>query len=322
MEAKQKIFSDRTKFRNAKNLRKGFEIIDPMFQELIGSEPTIEKHWTGCEWAEGPAYLVEENSVVWSDVPNNRMLRFDATTGKTYVFREPSNFSNGNSIDPNGRLITCEHQTHSIVRRTSSENLSLVNRYNGKRLNSPNDLVAKSDGTIWFTDPPYGILTDREGKKRTSELGENYVFRFDPSTNDLDIITDKLDKPNGLAFSPDETKLYVSDTGEAGNITSFDINDDAKSVSNSKVFTVVRPGVPDGFRCDRYGNIWSSAHDGVHCYTPNGNLIGKILIPEQRTANCCWGDTDYKRLYIVSDTSLYSARLDVEGFSWALFSQN
>ena len=314
MSAPQKIFDDRPEYRTADKARDGFKVLDPRFRELIGDSPKLEKHWTGCEWAEGPAYLADENALVWSDVPNNRMLRFDAGTGETIVFREPSNFSNGNSTDPQGRLITCEHQAHRISRREADGTVAtLVDSYEGKRLNSPNDLVAKSDGSIWFTDPPYGILSDREGDKRESDLDGNYLFRLDPSTGALEIASDEMDRPNGLAFSPDESILYVADTGEPKNMVAFDVGADGKTLSNRRVFAVVRPGISDGFRCDVNGNVWTSAHDGVQCYTPAGELIGKVLVPEQRTANCCWGDPDFKRLYITGDTSLYSVRLEVAG---------
>ena len=189
----------------------------------------------------------------------------------------------------------------------------LADRYQGKRLNSPNDLVVKSDGTIWFTDPPYGILSNREGTARESEIGANHVYKFDPATNKLTIASDKFDRPNGICFSPDESILYVADTGEARMMYACDVSADGKTISAPREFFAVRPGASDGFRIDVHGNIWTSAMDGIHCITPAGKLIGKVLVPEQRVANCCWGGPNWDRLYIAGDTSLYSIQLAVKG---------
>ena len=314
MTAPQKTWPDRDEHRPAAELKSGFETIDPAFETLIGATPLLEKHWSGAEWSEGPVFVPSLNSLVWSDIPNNRMLRFDAGSGETSVFREPSNFSNGNALDLEGRMVSCEHQTHRITRTETDGSVTvLVDRYEGKRLNSPNDLVVKSDGSIWFTDPPYGIMSNREGNQRESEIGANYVYRFDPTTDELSVASDQFDKPNGLAFSPDESLLYVADSGEPRKIIVLDVAADGKSVSNFREFAVVRPGIADGFRCDVNGNVWTSAHDGVHCITPEGKTIGKILVPEQRTANCCWGGPDWNRLYIAGDTSVYSVQLAIQG---------
>lgn len=314
MTAPDKTFADRKEFRPKSELKSGFEILDSAFVELIGENPKLEKHWTGAEWSEGPVYVPSLNSCIWSDIPNNRMLRFDTTTGETSVYREPSNYTNGNTLDLQGRMVTCEHQAHRISRTEPDGSVTLlVDKYKGNRLNSPNDAVVKSDGTIWFSDPPYGILSDREGNQRASELDGNYLFRFDPETGELSIASDELDRPNGLAFSPDENILYVADSGEPRHMVAFDVGSDGKTLSNKRVFAEVRPGISDGFRCDGKGNVWTSSHDGVQCYTPGGKLIGKILVPEQRTANCCWGGDDWKTLFIAGDTSLYSVKLNVEG---------
>jgi gluconolactonase len=314
MIASQKTWAERAEHRPAAELRSGFEMTDPAFESLTGPKPVLEKHWSGAEWSEGPVFVPSLNSLVWSDIPNNRMLRFNVGTGETSVFREPSDFSNGNALDLEGRMVTCEHQTHRITRSETDGSVTvLVDRYDGKRLNSPNDLVVKSDGSIWFTDPPYGILSDREGNKRESEIGANYVYRFDPASSELSIVSDQFDKPNGLAFSPDESLLYVADSGEPRKIMVLDVGPDGMSLSNFREFAVVRPGIADGFRCDVNGNVWTSAHDGVHCITPDRKTIGKILVPEQRTANCCWGGPDWNRLYIAADTSVYSVQLAVQG---------
>lgn len=314
MTAPDKTFTDRKEFRSESELKSGFEILDSAFVGLIGENPKIEKHWSGAEWSEGPVYVPSLKSCIWSDIPNNRMLRYEPETGETTVYREPSNYTNGNTLDLQGRMVTCEHQANRISRTEPDGSVTLlVDKYKGARLNSPNDAVVKSDGTIWFSDPPYGILSDREGNQRDSELAGNFLFRFDPDTEELSIASDELDRPNGLAFSPDERILYVADSGEPRHMVAFDVSSDGKSLLNKRVFAEVRPGISDGFRCDVKGNVWTSAHDGVQCYTPEGKLIGKILVPEQRTANCCWGGDDWKTLFIAGDTSLYSVKLNVEG---------
>ena len=317
--APNKTWSNRNQFRPDDELRSGAVIVNPLFRDLIGGDDVeVRKHYTGAEWAEGPAYVPgrggSEGFVVFSDVPNNRMLKYDPGSGETTTFREPSHFSNGNTVDAEGRLVTCEHLRHAISRLEHDGELRvLVDSFEGKKLNSPNDLVVKSDGTVWFTDPPYGILSGREGNARESELDGNYVYRLEPKSGEISIVVNELDRPNGLAFSPDESILYVADTGEPRNVAAFDVNSDGESLSNLRIFAVVRPGIADGFRCDELGNIWTSAHDGVHCYTPTGELIGKILVPEQRTANCTFGDEDRMTLYICGDVSLYSVRLNIAG---------
>ena len=317
--ATDKTWPNRNQFRSDDDLQSGAVIVHPSFRDLIGGDDVeIHKHYTGTEWAEGPAYVPARNGsegfVVFSDVPNNRMLKYDPVSGETTTFREPSHYSNGNTIDNEGRLVTCEHLRHAISRlEHDGKHHILVDSFEGKKLNSPNDLVVKSDGSIWFTDPPYGILSGREGNARDSELDGNYVYRLEPDTGNIAIVVNELDRPNGLAFSPDESILYVADSGEPRNVAAFDVNSDGKSLSNFRIFAVVRPGIADGFRCDIQGNMWTSAHDGIHCLTPEGELIGKILIPEQRTANCTFGDEDRKTLYICGDVSLYSVRLNVAG---------
>ena len=314
MTAEPKIFPNHRSQIAAEDLREGIEVIDDRFLDLIDTDSEISKHWTGCEWAEGPAYFPEGDYVVWSDIPNNRMLKFDAGTGDTTVFREPSNNTNGHYRDQQGRLVSCEHSANRISRTEADGTIvTLVESYQVGRLNSPNDLVVKSDGTIWFTDPPYGILSNREGNQRDSELDGNYTYRLDPETNELSIVDSVGDMPNGLAFSPDEKLFYLADTGDPKDITVFDVGDDGKTLSNRRQFAAVRPGAPDGFRVDEQGNIWTSALDGVQCYSPDGTLLGKILIPEQATANLVFGDKDGKRIYICGDTSLYSVRVKVAG---------
>ncbi len=292
----------------------GFEINDDRFKALIDPTAELQRLWRGAEWSEGVAYLPNEDVVVWSDIPNNRMLQYDPKSGQTTVFRQPSHFTNGNTIDARGRLVTATHLAHCVSRTETDGTVTiLVDRYKGKRLNSPNDVVVKSDGTIWFTDPPYGILSNREGQQRDSELEGNFVYRFDPETEELAIAIDTLDRPNGLAFSPDESRLYVSDTGAPREMFAFDVADDGISTGNQRVFVKLSPGVSDGFRCDVLGNVWTSAGDGIHCYSPDAELLGKVRVPEARCANCCFGDADGQTLYIAGDTSLYSIRLKIAG---------
>lgn len=314
MLAENKTFPDHRSAKSPEDLREGIEVIDDRFLELIDPDAKIEKHYTGCEWAEGPVYLPEGDRVIWSDIPNNRALQYSAGSGETTVFREPANNTNGHYRDQQGRLVSCEHRTNRISRTEADGTVvNLVDNLDGKRFNSPNDLVVKSDGTIWFTDPPYGILSDREGNQRESELDGNFTYRFDPAISELSVVDNTGDRPNGLAFSPDEKLFYLADTGEPKSIVVFDVSADGKTISNKRLFAEVRPGASDGFRVDEQGNIWTSAQDGVQCYSPAGELLGKILIPEQATANLVFGDKDGMRIYICGDTSLYSVRVKVAG---------
>jgi gluconolactonase len=314
MLATAKTFPDHDSRKPAEEIRSGFESLDSRFDRYLPENPQLVRHWRGAEWSEGAVYLPIQQVVVWSDIPNNRMLQFDPANGETTVFREPSNFTNGNTLDREGRLVSAQHLSHSITRTEHDGTVTtLVDRFEGKRLNSPNDLVVKSDGTIWFTDPPYGILSNREGEKRDSELAGNFLFRLDPVSGSLGIAIDNLDRPNGLAFSPDESVLYVADTGESKAMFAFDLSPDGASLKNCRPFATVRPGASDGFRCDTEGNIWTSAGDGIQCITPTGEVLGKVLVPEQRVANCCFGGADGRTLYIAGDTSLYSVQLSIAG---------
>ncbi len=297
----------------------GFEIIDPRFQSCIVGHVRVERLWSGSRWAEGPTWFAAGRYLVWSDIPNNRMLRFDDCSGLVSVFRNPSNNSNGNTIDHQGRLISCEHLTRRVTRTEHDGSITVLSdRYNGQRLNSPNDVVVKSDGSIWFTDPPYGILFDYEGCRAESEIGACHVYRIDPVNRQTTIVADDFDKPNGLAFSIDEQFLYVVDTGithtENGpkHIRKIDVNSDGKSLGKSTIFADCTAGLFDGIRVDADGRIWASAADGVHCYDPDGTLIGKIKIPEL-VANLCFGGAALNRLFICGTTSLYSVFLAVNG---------
>ncbi|MDU8944017.1 SMP-30/gluconolactonase/LRE family protein [Ovoidimarina sediminis] len=297
----------------------GFEVIDPSFSTCLIGHARVERLWTGARWSEGPAWFAAGRYLVWSDIPNNRMLRFDDTDGSVSVFREPSNNSNGNTVDREGRLVTCEHLARRVTRTELDGTITVIaDGYQGMRLNSPNDVVVKSDGTIWFTDPSYGILADYEGGRAESEIGACHVYRVDPS-GEVVRVADNYMKPNGLAFSPDESALYIADTGKShdpdgpAHIRRHTVNPD-NTLSGGEVIAECTAGLFDGFRVDRDGRIWTSAADGVHCLTPDGTLIGKILIPEL-VANVCFGGPKMNRLFICGTTSLYSAFLTVNGIS-------
>jgi len=296
---------------------KDYEVIDERFSRLFIDNAHVDRLWTGCRWAEGPAWFAAGRYVVWSDIPNNRMLRYDETDGSVSVFRTHCGNSNGNTVDRQGRLVTCEHSGRRISRTEHDGRVvTIVDRYKGKRFNSPNDAVVKSDGSIWFTDPTYGIDSDYEGDKAESEIGACYVYRVDPGTGDVEAVITDMVRPNGLAFSPDESKLYVADTGRThgkhhpAHIRVFDVHD--KKVSGGDLFADCTAGLFDGFRLDEQGRIWTSAADGIHCYDPDRTLIGKIKVPEV-VANCVFGGAKRNCLYIAGTTSLYMVRLAVNG---------
>ncbi len=297
----------------------GFEVLDPRFKACLIGHARVERLWTGARWAEGPAWFAAGRYLVFSDIPNNRMMRYDDCDGHLSVYRNPANNSNGNTTDRQGRLVSCEHLARRVTRTEHDGSITvLADSHNGKRFNSPNDVVVKSDGSIWFTDPSYGILVDYEGGKATSEIGACHVYRIDGDTGEVSIVADDFEKPNGLAFSPDEKILYIADTGESHkqngpkHIRALAVNGDGKSLSKSRVFATCDAGLFDGFRVDLDGRIWSSAGDGVHCFLPDGTMIGKIRIPEL-VANVCFGGPRKNRLFICGCTSLYSAYLAVNG---------
>lgn len=294
-----------------------YEVLDPRFARLFNSNAHVERLWTGCRWAEGPAWFAAGRYLVWSDIPNDRMLRFDETDGSVSVFRQPAGNSNGNTVDREGRLVTAEHGGRRVSRTEIDGSITtLADRWRGKRLNSPNDVVVKSDGSVWFTDPAYGIDTDYEGNKAESEIGACHVYRIDAETGDVEAVITDMVRPNGLAFSRDESQLYVADTGRThgaqnpAHIRVFDV--DGKGVGKSRVFADSTVGLFDGFRLDTEGRIWASAGDGVHCYDPDGTLLGKIKIPEV-VSNVAFGGARRNVLYVCGTTSLYALRLMVNG---------
>jgi gluconolactonase len=291
-----------------------FVTLDPRFGSLVKGSARVEKLYEGTRWAEGPAWFPAHRSLVWSDIPNDRILRWDETTGNVGVFRNPAGHTNGHTVDRQGRLVSCEHGNRRVTRTEHDGSITVIaDRFEGKRFNSPNDVVVKSDDSIWFTDPPYGIESDYEGNKGETEIGNNNVYRVDPSTGNITIVADDFDRPNGLAFSPDESRLVISDTGSAAtrHFRSFDVHDGG-TISGGNVLAVCTAGGFDGFRFDDEGRIWTSAGDGVHCIADDGTLLGKVLVPEG-VANVVFGGARRNRLFICATTSLYSVMLPVTG---------
>lgn len=291
-----------------------FEVVEPEFSRFVLGNAPVKEIASGFDWVEGPVWFGDLNCLLFSDIPNNRIMRWIPGVG-TSVFRAPSNNSNGNTRDREGRLITCEHLTRRVTRTERDGSITvLADRYQGKRLNSPNDVIVASDGAIWFTDPHYGIAMDYEGEKAEQEL-PCHVYRIDPSGEIKAVLTD-FNCPNGLAFSPDEKRLYVADTGrmhssDAQHIRAFDVGGNW-SLSGGEVLHSIKPGCADGFRLDTDGNIWSSAADGVHCLSPDGRLLGKIKIP-QVVSNVCFGGRHRHVLFITASTSVYSVALNRRG---------
>ena len=296
-----------------------YEVLDPRFARLFNGSAHVHRLYTGCMWAEGPAWFAAGRYLVWSDIPNNRIMRYDETSGTVSVFREPCGNTNGHTVDRQGRLVSCEHSGRRVSRTEFDGSvITIADKWQGKRLNSPNDAVVKSDGSIWFTDPAYGIESDYEGDKAESEIGACYVYRVDPGTGRVDAVITDMVRPNGIAFSLDESKLYVVDTGRThgdhhpAHMRVFNVDAKGKKVRGGKVFADCTAGLFDGFRLDDLGNIWTSAGDGVHCYAPDGTLIGKVKVPEV-VANVCFGGAKRNCLYIAGTTSLYMVRLMVNG---------
>ena len=278
----------------------------------------LDELYNGCRWAEGPVWFNDLNCLIWSDIPNERMLRW-VPDGEVSVFRKASNFSNGNTRDRQGRLISCEHGGRRVTRTEVDGRITvLADRYQGKRLNAPNDVVVRSDGSIWFTDPTYGIMSDYEGYRAEPDQSSRNVYRLDPDTGELVAMITDFHQPNGLAFSPDESRLFVADSAYSHDdnaprhIRVFDVTDDGRHVSGGEVFCSIDNGVPDGFRFDTAGNLWSSAGDGVHCFSRHGELLGKIRVP-QAVANVTFGGPRRNRLFITATKSLYAIYLTVTG---------
>jgi gluconolactonase len=290
-----------------------FETHDPRFGTYVMFNAPLKKLASGFDWTEGPVWMGDANCLLFSDIPNNRIMRWSPDLGLS-TYRAPSNFANGHTRDRQGRLVSCEHGGRRVTRTEWDGTVTvLADRYHGKPLNSPNDVIVKSDGSIWFSDPHYGIMTNYEGYKSAQELPCN-VYRIDP-TGAIEVVLTDFNCPNGLCFSPDEQRLYVADTGRAGHrdaqhIRVFDMG--TGRPVGGEIFHVIAPGCADGIRTDTDGNLWSSAADGVHCIAPDGTLMGKILVPEI-VSNICFGGRAKQQLFITATTSLYCISLNRAG---------
>ena len=296
-------------------------ILDKRFEKYCQSNAAIERLWTGARWAEGPVWFGDGRFLLFSDIPNNRILRWTEETGDVSEFRNPSNYANGSTRDKQGRLITCEHDSRSVTRTEPTGQVTvLADQYQGKKLNAPNDVVVHSNGSIWFTDPGYGILSDYEGHIDKFELPTN-VYRLDPSNGKVTVVADDMSRPNGLCFSPDEKLLYIVDTGQPPDkpqpIKVYDVVDGMK-LANGRLFCDMGKGCSDGIRCDIDGNVWAASgwggegFDGVHIFAPDGKLIGKICLPEA-CSNLCFGSAKRNRLFITASQSLYSLYVNTQG---------
>lgn len=298
-------------------MAKVIEIYDDRLLAILSPDASLQKLANGAVHSEGPVYIQEDDSVVWSDAHGNRLLCWNPTNNVT-VLRDPSDYQSGNYRDLEGRIVACSSGLRAIIRQEyDGEWKVLVDRYDGKRLNSPNDLVVKSDGTIWFTDPPYGITEPNQGYGGEQEQPGSYVYRFDPATSEIHPVVTDMVRPNGLAFSPDESLLYVSDTaafnipGGPHHIRVYEVVD-GRWAKNGRVFAVIEPGQPDGFRVDEYGNVFISSEDSVQVYAADGTQLGKIFVPET-CANLTFGSKEGDRLFITAGKSLYSINLNTRG---------
>ncbi|MDZ4134439.1 MAG: SMP-30/gluconolactonase/LRE family protein [Paracoccaceae bacterium] len=294
-----------------------FEHHDPRFRHLVVGSARLEQLLTDCRWAEGPVWFDDLNCLLFSDIPNQRILRWVPGAEGASVFRAPSNFANGHTRDRQGRLVSCEHGTRRVTRTEVDGAITvLAHAYLGKPLNSPNDVVVHSDGSVWFTDPTYGILSDYEGYKADPAQAARNVFRLDPATGALTSVADDFRQPNGLAFSPDETRLYIADSAASHDpdlprhIRVFDVA--GARLTNGRVFAKIDAGIPDGIRTDTAGNLWSSAADGVHCFAPDGTLLGKIRVPEV-VSNLTFGGPRRNRLFITATSSVYAIYVTATG---------
>ncbi|NIZ01130.1 SMP-30/gluconolactonase/LRE family protein [Thalassospira lucentensis] len=291
-----------------------YEIADTRFRDLILGNVALRKISSGHLWTEGPVWFPAHQCLLFSDIPNQKIYRW-MCDGTVNVFRENSNFANGNTRDRNGRLITCQHGTRSVTRTEHNGDVTtLADRFDGKRLNAPNDVVVKSDGTVWFSDPTYGILSDYEGFKSPPEQAHRSVFFLNPDTGELTQVATDFTQPNGLAFSVDEKLLYVAESGASHDdtvpavIRVYDVGGD-NMLQNGRDFATVDQGLPDGFRVDRHGNVWTSAKDGVHCFDATGKLLGKILVPET-VSNLTFGGARGNELLITATTSVYAIHVN------------
>ncbi len=294
-------------------------VLDQSFAKVRLNLAAVERLADGCRWCEGPVWFGDGRYLLWSDIPNNRIMKWEEETGAVSVFRKPSNFANGNTRDREGRLVTCEHGGRRVSRTEYDGTISVVaDRYDGKRLSSPNDVVVKSDGSIWFTDPPFGLLGYYEGNLGEQELPMN-VYRVDGASGEITVVESEVNHPNGLCFSPDESRLYlVESRSTPRNVYAYDVVDGGRRLANRRKLIDVGPGTPDGMRCDVDGNLWmgwgmgSAELDGVAIFNSDGRLIGRIDLPE-RCANLCFGGTHRNRLFMAASKSVYSLYVNTQG---------
>jgi gluconolactonase len=296
-----------------------YEVFDPAFLGLIRPEEPVVTLWDGTDFGEGPAFFPASRSLVWSDITNDRLLRYDDGTGGVGVFRSPSGFANGNSVDREGRLVTCEGGGRRVTRTEHDGAVTVIaDRYRGMRLNSPNDVVVRSDGSIWFTDPSYGVDEAKFGGGGAAEIGGQNVYRVDPASGAVELVCDDFLQPNGLAFSPDERLLYVSETGGTHDpglpfsIGVYEVSESGR-LGGGRRFATCRTGVFDGFRVDAAGNVWTSGGAGIECYRPDGTPLGNVRIAGQQVTNLVFGGADRRRLFATGLRSLFAVSLAVAG---------
>lgn len=292
-----------------------FDVYDSRFYNLVPSEAELKQLYSGGQHSEGPVYIPADDSLIWSDVIGDRLLQWKA--GKVSLYRASSSYQNGNALDLEGRIVACSHGHRAIVRQDfDGEWRILVDRYQGKRLNSPNDITVKSDGTLWFTDPPFGLTQANQGCGGEQEQPGSYVYRFDPATHEMTAVVTDMCRPNGLAFSPNEQQLYVSDTSAFENpalfhdVRTFDVVNE--HLENGRKFAEINPGQPDGLCIDRAGHLFVSSEDSVQIYAPDATYLGKIFIPEI-CANLTFGERERNRLFIAAGGSLYAIYLNTRG---------
>ena len=294
-------------------------VLDPRFKKYVLFAAAVERIATGMRWSEGPVWFGDGRFLLWSDIPNDRIMKWEEETGAVSVFRKPSGFANGNTRDRQGRLVSCEHLGRRVTRTEYDGSITvLADRFDGKRLNSPNDVVCASDGAVWFTDPPFGLLGDYEGARAEAEL-PTHIYRIDPLSGRLDLVSADVQRPNGLCFSPDEKLLYVVESGTLPRrIRVFDVSADKTRLRNDRIFFAGETdGAPDGFRCDEDGNLWAGwgigeGRDGVRVFAPDGSTIGHIALPE-RCANLCFGGVARNRLFMTASQSVYALHVNTRG---------
>jgi gluconolactonase len=290
-----------------------YEVLDDRFRICAAGDQQLEQLAGGCRWAEGPLYVPAGRYAIWSDIPNDRLLRWDETDGSVSTFRQPAGYVNGNTLDPQGRLVSCEQGNRRITRTEHDGSITvLAERYDGKRLNSPNDAAVSSDGAVWFTDPDFGITTNYEGHRADSEIGACNVYRIDPTDGAVDLVAEGMQGPNGIVFSADERTLFVCDS-RANQVLAYDVAPDGRTLGGHRVFVTTSTGSFDNIRLDDRGRLWVAAgDDGVHCYDPDGTLIGRIRVPEA-VANIRFAGAKRNRLLIAATTSLYSLVMTATG---------